>query len=284
METVDLYVADRPYLHHEVVCSMLNELIIPEDQLLLSLGTRAPVVAAVAGDHRPLTLLHHEVHQLHRPLAHVVLPLGTAALECGSAELQVAIVGIRLQLFRFPLGGEESVQLLEDVLGVGPIDFDVADLTELDHDQRGYEVQRVRGLELHLLLSDLTFPAQVARIADLQRPTTLVRHELCQLHRQLPHVVLPLCATSLVCGVAGYLAILPHFPQGPGAVAQAVVVLHLPNAVRIVVTAAAARLIVAGFQEQANLRFRSTPVLRQPVIEPLVDATRVLALHLHEAE
>ena len=67
------------------------------------------------------TLLHHEVHQLHRPLAHVVpqsrptrlrvhrksgdlgglmaaqvLPLGTAALECGSAELQVAIVGIRL--------------------------------------------------------------------------------------------------------------------------------------------------------------------------------------------
>ena len=52
-------------------------------------------------------------------------------------------------------------------------------------------------LELHLLLSDLTFPAQVPRIADLagiypscngygscsqklrlQRPTTLVRHEL----------------------------------------------------------------------------------------------------------
>ena len=64
-----------------------------------------------------MLFLHHEVHQLHRPLAHVVpqpkptgptseragdlmaaqgLPLGTATLEGGRTELQVAIVGIRL--------------------------------------------------------------------------------------------------------------------------------------------------------------------------------------------
>ena len=66
--------------------------------------------------------LHHEVHQLHRPLAHVVpqpkptgptgptsdragdlmaaqgLPLGTATLEGGRTELQLAIVGIRLTM------------------------------------------------------------------------------------------------------------------------------------------------------------------------------------------
>mmetsp|Transcript_41067 Transcript_41067/g.91846 ORF Transcript_41067/g.91846 Transcript_41067/m.91846 type:complete len:321 (-) Transcript_41067:305-1267(-) len=227
MQPVDLNVAHRAKLHHDVVGAVLYKLIVSEDELLLALCSGATEVSPVACYHRPGALLHHEVHQLHCPLPHVVLAFRTPALEVAHAELDVAVVRICLGWASFPLLLEEAGQLLVDPLRVGAIDLDVADLTELDHDQRRDQVQRVGRLELHLLLPVLSCPAQVARIADLQGPATLVGHELSQLHCQLAHVVLSFRAACLVGTISARFPILRvDGSHGPALLTKVMVLLQ----------------------------------------------------------
>ena len=135
---------------------MLDMLIFPEDQLLFSHVALPAVVAAVASDHRPFTFLHHEVHQLHRLLSHVVLTLLPSLPECAGRELQVAIVRVVVDLLRFPSTADERLQLLKDVVLVLTAHFNISHLPQLNHDQGGNHVQRVRRFELQLLLANLT--------------------------------------------------------------------------------------------------------------------------------
>mmetsp|Transcript_40343 Transcript_40343/g.94827 ORF Transcript_40343/g.94827 Transcript_40343/m.94827 type:complete len:424 (-) Transcript_40343:867-2138(-) len=73
MHTIDLDVAHCAQLHHDVIGPMLDEFVVAEHQLLLTFISFATVVAAIASDQSPLTLLHHEINKLHGAQAHVVL-------------------------------------------------------------------------------------------------------------------------------------------------------------------------------------------------------------------
>ena len=203
-------------LDHDVIRAMLDVLIFPEDQLLFSIVALPAVVATVASDHRPFAFLHHEIHQLHRFLSHVVLTLRPSPPKCTGRQLQVTIVRVVVDPVRFPTTAEERLKLLEDVVLVLTVHFDISHLPQLNHDQRCNHVQRVRRFELHLLLPNLSSVPhlygwqklrgenliakrpKVPPIADLQCPAALFGHELGQLHGQLAHVILPLPATCFV--------------------------------------------------------------------------------------
>mmetsp|Transcript_65449 Transcript_65449/g.141413 ORF Transcript_65449/g.141413 Transcript_65449/m.141413 type:complete len:629 (-) Transcript_65449:217-2103(-) len=281
---VDLDVPLRAQLHHDVLLAVLHELVVAEDQLLLALVASAPKVAAVAGDHRPLHLLHHEVDELHRALAHVVLPLRAPALEGRRRVLLGAVIRVVLGLAATPLRGEECPELFVEAVRVRAVDLDVPALPQLDHDERRDQVQRVRGLELDLLLPDLPPRAQVPRVADVERPAALVRHKVHEVHGELAHVVLALSSSALVDAVPGGPAVATHLAEGPAHVAHAVVVRNVAQLKLRGVAAAAAVLIVFRHPHQVLRQRRDAPVVEQPAAELLVDAAQVLPLHLHEAQ
>ena len=149
--------ASSTSLATQELCSGLFELIL-SPLAKANEKERLKWRAQAAGDHGPLALLHHEVHELHSPQTHVVLALSASALKGVGAELQVAVVRVILDLTRAPGSLEEGRQLLKDPILILSVDLDVPDLPQLDHDQGRDHVQRVGCFELQLLLSNLALP------------------------------------------------------------------------------------------------------------------------------